>query len=366
MLSKKLNLKNFRNYTEQELEFADGVNIIFGDNAQGKTNILEAVYMFSMGKSVRARKDAELIRHGCDDAEISMNFCGSKREENAEIKIFKNRRKLISVNDVPLRRNSELVGHFPVIYFGPEYLSLVKEGPKQRRKSIDVLISQLRPRYFSALSDLKKIVESKNALLKMDRPNAAMLEIINEKLSSISSEVIFYRTEYIKKTAALAAELQNDISGGNEKLQMQYLSNVGNTEGLSATEIKQLFDKRLAEVHKREIEAREAVTGPHREDIEYLVNGKSAKLYASQGQQKTIVLVQKLAEVGIIQTETGENPVLLLDDIMSELDKKRRTFILNHIDDTQIIVTCTDTDGFDIPTDARMVEVKKGSAVQCR
>ncbi len=364
MQAKKLELKDFRNYTEQELSFTGGVNIIFGDNAQGKTNILEAIYMFSMGKANRARKDAELIRYGCDSAKAALEFSGRERESTAEINLFKNRRKVITVNDIPIRRNSELVGRFPVIYFGPEYLSLVKEGPKQRRRSIDILISQLKPRYFSALSDLKKITESKNALLKMDRPNAAMLEIINEKLSSISAEVIFYRCEYIKKAAQLAADIQLEASNGAEKLEMLYMSSIGDADGLSIAEIKAKFNKKLEEVSKREFDTRESVVGPHREDIEYLINGKSAKSFASQGQQKTIVLVQKLAEVGIIQEETGENPVLLLDDIMSELDKKRRAFILNHINDTQIIVTCTDTDGFDIPGDARLFEVENGSALQ--
>lgn len=364
MQAKKLKLKDFRNYSEQELLFADGVNIIFGDNAQGKTNILEAIYMFSMGKANRARKDSELIRYGCDSAKTELCFCGNDRENNAEISLFKNHRKVITVNDIPIRRNSELVGRFPVIYFGPEYLSLVKEGPKQRRKSIDILISQLRPRYFSALSDLKKITESKNALLKMDRPNKAMLEIINEKLSSVSAEVIFYRSEYIAKTARLAADIQLEASNGAEKLEMLYTSSIGDTAGMGVDEIKSAFDKRLEDVGKRELDTREAVIGPHREDIEYLINGKSAKAFASQGQQKTIVLVQKLAEVGIIREETGENPVLLLDDIMSELDKKRRAFILNHINDTQIMITCTDTDGFDIPGHVRLFEVKGGSAVQ--
>ena len=360
MLANKLELKNFRNYTEQTIEFGKGINILYGDNAQGKTNILEAVYLFSMGKSNRAHRDIELIRHGQEAARLALEFSDEERSSRAEISLFNNRRRTIAVNDVPIRRNSELVGRFFVIYFGPEYLGLVKEGPKQRRRNIDILISQLKPRYFAALSELKKIVESKNALLKMEHPNTTMLEIINEKLSSISAEIIACRSFYVEKAAKLAQETQKELSGGNEDLEIRYMSSIGDVHGLTCAEIKEKMDKRLDEVYKRELDIRESIIGPHREDIGYFINGQSAKIFASQGQQKTIVLVQKLAEVEMIREETGELPILLLDDIMSELDKKRQSFILNHIQKTQIIITCTDTDGFENPDNTRLFNVKNG------
>lgn len=362
MRAEKLELKNFRNYREQTLEFGEGVNILFGDNAQGKTNVLEAVYLFSMGKANRARRDAELIRHGEEKAHLALTFADGERTALAEMDLFRNRRKAVAVNEIPIRRNSELVGRFRVVYFGPEYLSLVKEGPKQRRKNTDILISQLRPGYFSALSDLKKIVESKNALLKMERPNTAMLEIINEKLVSISAELIAYRSAYLEKIGVLAREIQHEISGGREELSVRYLSCVGEVKDMEPAEIRRLLTGRLEEVRRRELDLRESVVGPHREDVGYFINGKEAKLFASQGQQKTIVLVQKLAEVALMEQETGDLPVLLLDDIMSELDKKRRGFILNHIQKMQILITCTDVDGFEREK-ARLFEVKDGSAV---
>ena len=360
----ELKLRDFRNYTEEIISFGDGVNILYGDNAQGKTNILEAVYLFSMGKANRARKDIELIRHGQDKAELSLTFSDKERESIAEIVLFKNRRKTIAVNEIPVRKNSELVGRFRVVYFGPEYLGLVKEGPAVRRKNIDILISQLRPRYFSALGDMKKLIESKNALLKMDNPNQAMLEILNEKLCSVSAEIIFCRFQYLNRIGAIATELQNEISSSSETLLVKYQSCVGDVAEKSHEEIQACLRERLAEAFRRELDLRESVIGPHREDIAYFINGQDAKAFASQGQQKTIVLVQKLAEVELMYQETGELPVLLLDDIMSELDKKRQSFILNRIRDMQILITCTDVDGFQLSENARRFHIEKGTITE--
>lgn len=360
MRVKKLTLTDFRNYREQTLEFGEGVNILYGDNAQGKTNVLEAIYLFSMGKANRAHRDAELIRHGQEKAELSLEFFDGERDCIAEVALFKNRRKTVTLNEVPVRKNSELVGRFRVVYFGPEYLGLVKEGPKMRRKNFDILISQLRPRYFAALADAKKLIDSKNALLKMEKPNIAMLEIINEKLAGVSAELIAYRTEYVKKIGTHAAALQKEISGGKEDLELKYQSCIGETEGLSVQEIKEKVLQKFADVQRRELDARETVAGPHREDIAYVIGGQDAKLYASQGQQKTVVLSQKLAEVALISQETGDLPVLLLDDIMSELDKKRQSFILNHIREMQILITCTDVDGFRMDGDVTLFHVEEG------
>lgn len=364
MRAVELTLKNFRNYAEETFAFADGVNIIYGDNAQGKTNILEAVYLFSMGKANRARKDAELIRYGEERAELAMTFADSERESRAEITLFSNRRKTVAVNEIPIRKNSELVGRFRVVYFGPEYLGLVKEGPKGRRKNIDILISQLRPRYFSALGEVKKIVESKNALLKMANPNRTMLEILNEKLTAASAEVIACRAEYIAKIGSLAGEIQDEISCGKEALTVGYQSCIGEVADLSRDEIQAKLRTRLEDVFRRELELREATVGPHREDIAYAINGKEAKAFASQGQQKTVVLVQKLAEVALMSQETGEQPVLLLDDIMSELDKKRRAFILSHIRDMQILITCTDLDGFAVDETQKLFRIENGTVLR--
>ncbi len=357
-----LELTNFRNYEQQELDFGDGVNIIFGDNAQGKTNILEAVYFFAMGKSNRARRDVELIRHGEDKARICLKFSDKSRENVFEAEIFRDKRKSIAVNEIPIRRNSELVRRFNVVYFGPEYLGLVKEGPRMRRQNLDVLISQIRPGYLSSLSELRKIVDSKNALLRMERPNTTMLDIMDEKLAGISESIIMYRSLYINRIEKLAKDIQSDISGGREKLEMRYNSCIGDACGLDADAIGKAVRQKIAESREREMRLCETIIGPHREDIGFFINDTEAKLYASQGQQKTIVMAEKLAEVELLKTETGENPVLLLDDIMSELDKTRREYILGSIKDVQILITCTDTDGIYVGDEVSRIRVENGRA----
>ncbi|HIV85771.1 MAG TPA: DNA replication/repair protein RecF [Candidatus Monoglobus merdigallinarum] len=349
MQVKKLKLLNFRNYSEQEIEFGSGVNVIYGDNAQGKTNILEAVHMFSMGKSNRTSKDAELIRRGEDSARIYMEFSAYGSESFFEIEVFRGRRKSIIYNDLPVKKSSELLGRFNVVYFGPELLRLVKDGPKGRRRNLDMLISQLRPGYFSALTALKRVVESKNALLKMQSPNRIMLDVMNEKLTALSAELISYRLDFIKRIERLAGEIQHEISSGSEELRMKYKSAIGmlSTETeLTNADIAEAFSEKLSAAEPRELETGESVISPHREDILYEINGADARAFASQGQQKTIALVEKLAEVSLIREEINETPVLLLDDIMSELDRKRRSFVAANIKDIQIVITCTDIDEF--------------------
>lgn len=364
MKAKHLELTDFRNYENQSLDFSDEVNIIYGDNAQGKTNILEAVYFFAMGKSNRARRDAELIRHGQNKAKILLEFSDSQRTNVAEAEIYSDKKKRITLNDIPVRRNSELVRRFNVVYFGPEYLGLVKEGPRIRRQCIDVLISQIKPGYLSSLGELRKIVESKNALLRMEHPNITMLDIMDEKLADISTNIILHRSVYINKIGRLAADIQRDISGGRELLEIKYNCCIGNSVGLSADDIGKAVRAKIAEARQREMRLCETVIGPHREDIDFLINDTEAKLYASQGQQKTIVMAEKLAEVELIRSEVGEIPVLLLDDIMSELDKTRRDYILGVTGNMQIIITCTDTEGMTVPSRAHRIQVADGVATE--
>ena len=231
-----------------------------------------------------------------------------------------------------------------------------------RRQNLDVLISQIRPGYLSSLSELRKIVDSKNALLRMERPNVTMLDIMDEKLAGISESIIMYRSLYINRIEKLAKDVQFDISGGSEKLEMRYNSCIGDACGLDADAIGKAVRDKIAESREREMRLNETIIGPHREDIGFFINGTEAKLYASQGQQKTIVMAEKLAEVELLKAETGENPVLLLDDIMSELDKSRREYILGSIKDVQILITCTDTDGMYVGDEPRRIRVENGRA----
>ena len=230
MIAKDLYLKNFRNYCEEKIEFSPSVNIIYGNNAQGKTNILEGVYLFSMGKSVRTHHDEELIKIGEKEAYLNMNFSGGKRDINAEMFIKKNNRKRFLMNEIPVKRNSDLVGKFNVVYFGPECMNIIKSGPMARRKNLDILISQLKKNYFICISDYKKTLEAKTALLKNEIIDKITLDILNERLINLSTELTKYRFLYIKKIENIARKVQKEISQGKEKLEIKYSSFCGEFE----------------------------------------------------------------------------------------------------------------------------------------
>lgn len=363
MIVKELFLKDFRNYENQNISFSPDINVIYGDNAQGKTNILEAVYLFAMGKSNRTYHDEELIRLGKPFANVKMKFLSGEREIVSEITVKKGKRKRILINEIPIKRNSDLVGRFKVVYFGPECMDLVKSGPKARRKNFDVLISQLHRNYFKDLSDYKKLSDSKSALLKAEKRDFNTLDIINEQLAYVSLDIMKYRFSYIKKIENIAKEVQKEISKNTENTEIVYNSSIGIIKDFNEKEIYGQICEKIEKNKKREIEFRECLTGPHRDDIDYLINGQKAKIFGSSGQQKTVSLVQKIAEVSLIFEETGEYPVLLLDDIMSELDKSRQSYILNKIKGMQIIITCTDKDGFDRIDKIKEIKVSKGRIV---
>lgn len=364
MRVKSLELKNFRNYEQQSVSLDSERIIIYGKNAQGKSNLLEGICMFSMGRSERTYRDSELIKFGQEKASLSLEFTANGRENQAEIEIWNGKRKAITYNDIPIKKSSELIGKFRAVYFDPDYLELVKGGPKVRRNNLDVFISQLRPNYFSCLSAMKKIIESKNAMLKSQAPNITMLEIMNEKLLENAAQIIVYRTEYLKKLQNVSREIQTEASGGSEELKISYSSCVGDSKDLTLDEIKRKLEERLKEGFKREIENREASIGPHREDISYMVNGKDVRIFGSQGQKKTTALVQKLSEAELMKQETGEYPVLLLDDIMSEMDSGRQDYILKQLNHMQILITCTDSSRFREMKNTLFLKVENGTAEQ--
>lgn len=364
MTVKNLILENYRNYEKGEFIFDDKLNIIHGNNAQGKTNILEGIYSFSLGKSNRAQKDIEIINFGKDEAKIKMEFSDEKRTNLLEMEISKSKRKKILFNEIPVKKNSEIVGKFNAVYFGPEYLDIIKGGPKKRRKNIDVLISQLRVSYFSALIDLKKILEQKNAALKKETINESIIDILNEQLLKETIIISKLRYEYIKKIEEKAKALQKEISEDMEELSIRYISSVGLIEEFNEELFKEAFEKKLKDIKKKEMAFGECLTGPQRDDIEFKINGLDVKNYASQGQQKTTVLVQKIAEVELFKEEKGEYPVLLLDDITSEFDKKRRDFIIKKINNMQIFITCTDKESLSDFGKGKFFEIEDGKIIK--
>ncbi len=365
MIVKSLKIKNFRNYSSEKIEFHEKLNIIHGSNAQGKTNILEAIYMFSLGKSNRAAKDNDLIRFGDTAAEINMDFASKGRECQGQILIESGKRKKVLINDIPIRKNSELVGNLNVVFFGPEYLSLIREGPKMRRKNLDVLICQLKPAYLTAVSEYKKINEQKSRLLKNERIDSVLLDVLNEKILELAAYISKIRFEYIKKIEKVAQKIQLEISEGRENLTMNYITSGISVNHENVRDLTGLLKESMLKLRDRELKYRECVFGPHRDDIEFCINEKDLKYFGSQGQQKTAILVQKIAEVELMHEEIGEYPILLLDDIMSELDSARQDFVLNKINKGQIFVTCTDSEKFKNIESGRFIKIDKGEMTEC-
>jgi len=363
MQIKRLTLQNFRNYENEEFEFNNNVTVIYGDNAQGKTNVLEAVHLFSMGKSHRTHKDKEMILFGNDLATAALEFVSCGMENRSEIVISRDARKTIKVNGIVIPKISILMGRLNVVLFCPEHLALVKDQPRGRRKNLDAFISQLRPKYFSALMQYQKIIAGKTMLLGKSKNFSfdGVLDVWNEKLVSVAAEIIAYRNEYVKRLEVVMAEVLRDISNGAEEFSMKYLSCVGDVDGKTENEIRKLLSDKLTKTATREREIQKCLVGPHRDDISFYINGKDARAFGSQGQQKTVALALKLAEVKIIREEIGEFPVLLLDDIMSELDANRRKFVLSEIKDMQVIITATDKEMFEgLGDDVKYIEIKNG------
>lgn len=361
MYIKKLKLKNFRNYEAGEIEFSPDTNFIYGNNAQGKTNILEAVYLFSQGRSHRAKTDKELVRFGCDFAGLYAEFEDSHRSYCAKMQITENGRKAVRVNHINITKLSQLMNYLNVVMFSPEDLSIVKGSPACRRRFADSAISQLYPSYLSALMEYNKILNQKSSLLKALRyGNGASrdtLDVWNIQLSQAAVKVMSMRKEFTAQIFECAKAIQSEISG--EALELSYVPN-----------IKTDFDeesvyKFLCERSGREIDAAAPLYGVQRDDIDVFINGKDAKLFASQGQQRTAALSMKIAQSEYINDIKGEYPVLLLDDIMSELDIKRRMYLSEHIKGKQVIITSTDTDLADKKTQTKLFKVENGTVRQC-
>ncbi len=334
-----LSLKDFRNYENQEIEFSPYTNVIYGDNAQGKTNILEAVYLFSQGRSHRARTDKELIRFGAEAARLEINFCDSERSYKALMQISKNGRKTITVNHVVLLKLSMLMNYLNIVMFSPEDLSLVKGSPSLRRHFMDSAISQLYPAYLISLNAYHKALLQKSTLLKnMHRgSDKTMLSVWNEQLADEGARIMKYRQSFTELLHDFARKIQFEISG--EDLKISYMPSVRLSE-ISKEELYGYFERHA----EREIDASAALFGIQRDDFSIIVNNTPARVYGSQGQQRTAALSLKIAQADYIHHIKGEYPVLLLDDIMSELDISRRTYLAERIRDKQVFITSTDTD----------------------
>lgn len=343
MYVKKIKLINFRNYMNLDMELNKTLNIFVGDNAQGKTNLLESIYICSNGKSYRTSKDRELINLSKSKAYIGLDLVKENFTKFIEIKFEKDTKKRIKVNKVELDRVSELIGVFNVVVFSPEDLRLVKEGPSERRNFLDGEISQIRPKYKYNLAKYNKILMQRNNLLKNRMHNNCenLFDVWNTQLSQAGADIIVERIKFVEKLAIISKDIHNKLTGGIENLKLEYLPSF-QIDGLSKKDIQIRLKSILEKNIEKDIQKGSTEFGPHRDDLDIIINDVSARTFGSQGQQRTSALSLKLAEVELIKSEIGEYPVLLLDDVFSELDLNRRKYLISTFKDIQTIITSTD------------------------
>ena len=359
MYIQSLELKNYRNYDRLIIEFSSGTNILYGDNAQGKTNILEAVYLGATTKSHRGSKDKEIIRFGENEAHIRIHLMKQDIGHQIDMHLKKSRTKGAAIDQIPIKRSSDLLGFVPVIFFSPEDLSIIKNGPSERRKFLDIELSQLEKMYLHQLSSYNKVMAQRNNLLKQLVYQRELLDTLDSwdlQLVKYGSEVIRYRRKFIEDLNEIIREIHKNLTGKKEKIVLKYDYSVNYDEFLTVLQ------------RKREIDLKYASTGagPHRDDIEFLVNGIDIRRFGSQGQQRTAALSLKLAQIELVKRQTGETPILLLDDVLSELDSSRKNYLLDSIKDIQTLITCTGLEEFinsHLQID-KMFQVKSGKIVR--
>lgn len=336
MYVKYLHLKNFRNYGELTIELNKGTNVFVGDNAQGKTNILEAIYYCSLAKSHRTNRDKELINWNGTEAYIKLYVCKTRLDKKIEIKIFKEGKKGVNINSIKVQKLSELVGSFNVIMFSPEDLNIVKDSPSYRRKFLDIELCKLNTRYYYSLTQYKKILNERNVAIKKWNTNSDIIDVYDKQLSEFGAVIIKDRMKYIGKLNEKAKIIHNDITSKSEIIEIKYLTHIKELDN-----IQENLYLLLCKNRKRDIETKTTSIGPHRDDFSIDINGIDARIFGSQGQQRTSVLTIKFGALAIIKELTGEYPVLLLDDVLSELDTKRQEYVLKSIKEVQTLITCT-------------------------
>lgn len=370
MQCKRIEVENFRNVAHAAIEFSPGVNILLGDNAQGKTNLLEAISLIALGKSFRGARDADMIRFRQSTARVTLDYADDVRDMRISTQLYDGKRRKTEQNGLPVTRAADLVGGLRVVLFCPEHLSLIKSGPDLRRNFLDVAISQLKPVYLSALTRYNKILKERNRLLKnaAEDPSARRtleqtIDVWSAQLAHEGATIARYRVSYIEKMNAAAANVFRDMMGEREIPQFVYhgschLDTPEDYHDAALTE-KSLYQL-LSTAHEREIGASYTLWGPHRDDIHITLNGVEARLFASQGQQRSLSLAMKLAEGEISREVCGDYPVFLFDDVQSELDSHRREYLIDRIRGKQVILTTCEPGEVTRAGDARVIKVKNG------
>lgn len=338
----RLQFEGFRNLEDSFIEPCDGVNIIHGDNAQGKTNLLESIWLFTGGHSFRGAKHRELVAFDKHNAKIAMEFNAQERDQKAVIDIVGGKRE-VTVNGVKKMSPAEIIGKFCAIVFSPEHLTLIKSGPSERRKFMDGAICQLKPRYAAMLARYNQTLSQRNALLKEIRVMSELrdtLSIWDDKLAYLGALICAERLNYIKLIEKYAVEFHKGISRGNEVFGVEYSPTWTKCDTDDVQSIRDSILKTLENSYKSDLTSGFTGCGPHRDDIDIYINGKKARNYSSQGQQRSAVLSLKLAEAEILRSSIGEKPVILLDDVLSELDPYRQGYLINEIKGWQVFITC--------------------------
>lgn len=339
MIIESIELKNYRNYDELHMDFNQGTNILYGDNAQGKTNVLEAVYVCCTTKSHRGSKDKDMIQFDRDESHIKLTIRKDDVPYRIDMHLKKNRAKGIAINGVPIRKASELFGIVNVVFFSPEDLNLIKNGPSERRRFVDLELCQLNKLYVHALVQYNKVIVQRNKLLKelMFRPEyVSTLDVWDIQLVQYGKEIITYRREFVTQLNDMIFGIHRQLSGEREVLKLVYEPNV---------EIED-FEAVLKKNRNQDIKQKTTMTGPHRDDISFIINEIDIRKFGSQGQQRTAALSLKLAEIELVKQLVHDYPILLLDDVLSELDGNRQDHLLSSIDHIQTVITCTGLDDF--------------------
>lgn len=363
MRVERIYLSGWRNYEMGTAEFDPGINVISGKNAQGKTNLLEAVYMLTGGRSFRTRFDKELIGFDYDSGEILADIVSGGRQQTVRIVLKRGVRKSITQNGVK-KTAGELSDSLKAVLFCPDDLGIIKSGAAERRRLLDMAISQLRPGYAALLSEFNRLYEHKMRILKDWREKPTLLDTLDDfsqSMCRVSAQIIRYRASFSQRLAHEAAAVHKDFSGGAESLGVEYKTVSTVTEPTaSLQQVTEEIYAHQAAHRQAEIESMSCLTGAHKDDLHITIDGKSAREFASQGQARTAALSLKLAEREIFLAETGEYPVLLLDDVLSELDSRRRDFVLNRIGGGQTLITCCEDEEIAEKTGGRVLTVQNG------
>ena len=360
----EIKLRNFRNYKEQTVSFHPKVNIITGNNAQGKTNLLESLYIMSLGKSFRTNKDAEMIGFEEGFCSAKSTYMKEGRERSVEI-ILSRVGKSIIIDGSKAKKSSELLDKIYIVAFTPEDMKIVKDEPERRRKFIDRELCQLKPVYYKNLSRYKKVLIQRNSLLKEGSCNEELMEIWEKSLAEYGSRIIIERKHFVDKIKEVSKEIHRSITDEKEELDLFYEASVPYME--KREDLQSAFIERLKKDRKRYLLRKTQVMDPHKDDLKITIDGVDVRNYGSQGQQRTAALSLKLSEIHIIREEKKEAPVLLLDDVLSELDEKRQKFLLNNLSDVQLFITAAEMKGnlWNSLPDKRIFKVEEGNANSC-